>query len=174
MVFKVAIVIGSKTDLDAVRESNMLDFFKSVGVTWTVSVISAHRNPNELAEYCSNQSRAGTQIFIGVAGRAAALPGAMAAVLGGTKPVLGVGLSSSNPLDSLAATLSQICMPRGRSVMFCGLDKDGLYNAALAACSILALQDEHIRRMFEITLREENKPPQLDILTFQASWAKGS
>lgn len=162
---QVAIIIGSESDLNALETSGMLGFLNKVGVRWALSIISADRNPEELTEYCWKKYNQGTAVFIGVAGMAAVLPGAISAALGGRKPVLGVGLSSTSIANTLAATFSQTCKPAGVPVMFMGLDKAGLHNAAIAACAIIALTDVHINKALDQVVVENRKPVQTDLKT---------
>ena len=130
MAYDVAIVLGSKSDLDKVRQSKLLTTLDGVGITWELSVISAHRNPAALCNFVVER-RDHTLVFIGIAGMAAALPGAIASWVSGLVPVLGVALSSS-VLDGLDALLSEARMPSGCPVAVCGIDQAGLDNAAIA------------------------------------------
>jgi 5-(carboxyamino)imidazole ribonucleotide mutase len=157
------VVIGSKTDLEKVKQSNMLNVLKEVGVSWQLSAVSAHRNPTDLTNYVREREREGTAVFIGIAGMAAALPGALAFLVDGRKPVLGVALSSA-VLDGLDALLSQVRMPPGRPVAVCGIDEAGLYNAALTACQIVALINEDVRRKLGVFLEGTNKQPEIGLL----------
>lgn len=163
MTYDVVIVIGSESDLGKVDKSEMRTVLDGVGVSWELSVISAHRNPTALINFVSDRKNAGTMVFIGIAGMSAALPGALASLVDGLKPVLGVALSAS-VLDGLDALLSQARMPPGRPVMVCGIDEAGLYNAALAACSIIALVKPQLREKLASFLKTNNKQPVIGLL----------
>ncbi len=163
MPYDVVIVIGSKTDLDKVKQSKMLTVLDEVGVSWELSAISAHRNLTALTSFVNDRNREGTMVFIGIAGMSAALPGALASLVDGLKPVLGVALSAS-VLDGLDALLSQARMPPGHPVMVCGIDEAGLYNAALAACSIIALAKQRVREKLTAFLETSNKQPVIGLL----------
>jgi 5-(carboxyamino)imidazole ribonucleotide mutase len=163
MAYDVVIILGSESDLKKVEGSKMLQVLRDVGMTWVLSVISAHRNSDVLASYVNQCNIAGTQVFIGVAGMAAALPGAIAAHVQGHKIVLGVALSSP-VLDGLDALLSQVRMPPGRPVGVCGIDEPGLYNAALMACQIVALTDQEVRERFVQYMAAKNKPVKIGLL----------
>jgi len=163
MTYQVVIILGSQSDQQKVQDSKMLAVLEEVRVSWELSVISAHRNPEELDLHVNRRSAEGTPVFIGIAGMAAALPGQIAAILQGRKPVLGVALSSS-PLNGLAALLAEVCMPPGRPVMVCGSDEAGLYNAAQAACSIVALYHHEVRLRFNDFLERATKKPAIGLL----------
>lgn len=164
MPYDVVIVIGSTTDQEKVIHSKMLTVLNEVGVSWELSVISAHRNADVLTTFVNDHNRAGTMVFIGIAGMSAALPGALAALVGGLKPVLGVALSSS-VLDGLDALLSQARMPRGCPVGVYGIDESGLYNAALAACAIVGLVRSDVREKLRIFQETTMKQPVIGLFT---------
>lgn len=90
----------------------------------------------------------------------AALPGAIAAATNRTCPVLGVALSvgALGPLD---AVYSMISMPPGVPLQFCGVDKPGLANAALAAVQVLALTDEEVAEKLQNWFENNTKPSQI-------------
>ena len=97
---------------------------------------SAHRNPDEVAEYSKTAASRGVKVLIAGAGLAAALPGVVAAHT--TLPVIGVPLrSSKSVLDGLDALLSIVQMPPGVPVATVGVDN--AKNAAVLAARILAL-----------------------------------
>jgi 5-(carboxyamino)imidazole ribonucleotide mutase len=120
-------------------------FLQGVGVPFEVRIASAHRTPELLKQIVSNPSFA---IFIAGAGMAAALPGCIAALT--TKPVIGVPLSSKYGLED--SLLSIIQMPPGIPVLTVGLD--AAKNAAIAACEILAMNDEELETKLK-TIRQE-------------------
>lgn len=158
MPYDVVIVIGSQNDLDRVKRSGMLSVLDEVGVSWELSAISAHRHLTDLRRYVDDRCHEGTMVFIGVAGMSAALPGTLAALVSGLKPVLGVALSSA-VFSGLDALFSQVRMPTGRPVAVCGLDEAGLYNAALTACSIVALaKPELLPKLASLTAANTKQP----------------
>ena len=139
MSIDVAIIMGSKSDWDIMSHSaNILTQFN---IAHESKVISAHRTPELLDEYCSEAKQKGVKIFITGAGLAAALPGVVAAKT--TLPVIGVPLEASS-LEGLDALLSIVQMPPGIPVGTMTIGKAGAINAALYATAILALQDETI------------------------------
>ena len=136
----VAIILGSKSDLSVAKAA--VELLKELGITFSIHIASAHRTPR-LLQKLVEQSNA--EIFIGIAGLSAALPGAIASHT--TKPVIGVPVSGKVNLDAI---LSIVQMPPGIPVAAVGLDA-GL-NAAMLAAEMLALNDEaladklHLRR----------------------------
>ncbi len=144
MNIDVAIIMGSKSDWDIMSHSaNILTQFD---IAHESKVISAHRTPVLLDEYCSEAQQKGVKIFITGAGLAAALPGVVAAKT--TLPVIGVPLEASS-LDGMDALLSIVQMPPGIPVGTMTIGKAGAINAALYAAAILGLQDENIREKIQ-------------------------
>ena len=139
MSIDVAIIMGSKSDWDIMSHS--ADILTQFNISHESKVISAHRTPELLDEYCSEAKQKGVKIFITGAGLAAALPGVVAAKT--TLPVIGVPLEASS-LEGLDALLSIVQMPPGIPVGTMTIGKAGAINAALYATAILALQDETI------------------------------
>jgi phosphoribosylaminoimidazole carboxylase PurE protein len=136
----VAVLIGSPSDWDVLQAT--VQTLRELGVSHEARVLSAHRTPNELAEYVRQQDQGGTKVFIAGAGMAAHLAGAIAAHT--TRPVLAVPLASSelNGLDALLATAQ---MPPGVPVGTLAIGKAGAVNAALLAVSILAIERPQLR-----------------------------
>ncbi len=130
----VQIVLGSKSDMKVAEKA--VAVFKELGVKYSVTVASAHRTP-ELVDKIVAEADA--DVFIAIAGLAAALPGVIAART--TKPVIGVPVSGALNLDAI---LSVVQMPPGIPVAGVGLDRGD--NAALLAASIIALKDEKVRK----------------------------
>lgn len=146
----VAIIIGSKTDLPVVEESGMFDVLDQCGISWELSIISADRNPGKLSGYCDEARQKGVRIFIGAAGMAARLPGTIAANTKYFLPVIGVALPSEEFPNAQDASLSITRTPSGCPVLFAGIGKAGLKNAAIAAAQILANgEDEAARKIRE-------------------------
>ncbi len=108
---------------------------RSLGVDAEVRVLSAHRTPDELADFIRQQEASGCQVFIAGAGGAAALPGAVAALT--PRPVLGVPIQAWS-LDGLDSLLSMVQMPKGVPVATFAIGKAGAINAAIFAVQILA------------------------------------
>ncbi|MCH7828576.1 AIR carboxylase family protein [Patescibacteria group bacterium] len=150
----IIVILGSTSDEEAVRSSKMFEVLDEVGVSWTAAAISAHRNPEELRDYCLSS---GGKVFIGVAGMSAALPGAIAAIVK-ERPVIGVALAS-DVLDGMDALLSIVRMPPGVSVSCTGIGSAGLRNAAIQACQIIALGDKGVKSGLTVYLESNKREP---------------
>ena len=134
---KIQIMLGSKSDMPiAEKVKKILGEFT---VDYDIKVASAHRTPDVLKEIVQKSE---ADVFIGVAGLAAALPGSIAAHT--TKPVIGVPVSGKVNLDAI---LSIIQMPPGIPVAAVGLDRGD--NAALLAIEILAIKDKKLMGQLE-------------------------
>ncbi len=116
----------------------MLNEFK---VDFDLKVLSAHRTPDELAQYVLAAPDKGVKIFIAAAGMSAALAGAVAAHT--TLPVIGIPIETKN-LKGLDSLLSTVQMPPGIPVACMSMGKAGAKNAALLALAILALGNPKI------------------------------
>lgn len=135
----VGIVMGSDSDLPVMQDA--ADFLASAGVTFEMTITSAHRTPEHAARYARTARERGLKIIIAGAGMAAHLAGVMAAHT--TVPVIGVPLDASS-LNGLDALLSTVQMPPGIPVATMGIGKSGARNAAVLALRILALNDESL------------------------------
>jgi 5-(carboxyamino)imidazole ribonucleotide mutase len=141
---RVGIIMGSVSDWKTLAAAAaILDEF---GVSYEKNVVSAHRTPHRLVKYASGAKARGLRVIIAGAGGAAHLPGVTAAFT--TLPVLGVPVESK-ALKGLDSLLSIVQMPAGVPVGTLAIGEPGAKNAALLAISILALQDEKLRRGWE-------------------------
>jgi 5-(carboxyamino)imidazole ribonucleotide mutase len=129
----VGIVIGSKSDMELMQPA--ADELEQRGIMHEMRVMSAHREPDAVAEYASNARLRGLRVIIAGAGISAALPGAVASRT--DLPVIGVPLSGRlTAAGGLDAILSIVQMPPGVPVACVGLDN--ARNAAILAAQILA------------------------------------
>ncbi|HEX4109612.1 MAG TPA: 5-(carboxyamino)imidazole ribonucleotide mutase [Solirubrobacteraceae bacterium] len=130
---RVGIVMGSKSDMETMsKAAKELD---ERGILHETRVMSAHREPDVVAEYAKNARMRGLRVIIAGAGISAALPGAVAAHT--DLPVIGVPLSGRlTAAGGLDAILSIVQMPPGVPVACVGLDNPR--NAAILAAQILA------------------------------------
>lgn len=128
----VGIIMGSKSDWDTM--SCATEKLDELGVPYEVKVVSAHRTPDLLFEYCASARDRGLEVIIAGAGGAAHLPGMAASKT--PLPVLGVPVKSRalNGIDSL---LSIAQMPAGVPVATLAIGEAGAANAGLLAASIL-------------------------------------
>lgn len=130
---KVSVVMGSKSDFDVVKPAiAILDRF---GIERDVRVISAHRTPVEAHEYVVSAEKSGTEVFIGVAGKAAHLAGVLASFTALPVIALPVATSVMGGLDSL---LSMVQMPSGVPVATVAIN--GGENAGILAAQILSVK----------------------------------
>ena len=137
----VSIIMGSLSDMPVMKSA--AEFFDSMEIPFEINALSAHRTPDQVAEFARGAADRGIKVIIAGAGGAAHLPGVIAALT--TLPVIGVPVKSKalNGLDSL---LSIVQMPSGIPVATMALD--GAKNAAIFALQILAAGDEaYLARM---------------------------
>lgn len=129
---RVGIIMGSKSDMETMEKAGKV--LEEAGVLFEIRVMSAHRDPELVADYCKNARMRGLKVIIAGAGISAALPGVAAAHT--DLPVIGVPLTSSlTAAGGLDAILSIVQMPPGVPVAAVGLDNPR--NAAHLALRIL-------------------------------------
>ena len=129
----VGIVLGSASDMDVAEKAT--SHLEKLGIGYELAVASAHRTPERVRKYVSACTEAGAEVFIAIAGMAAALPGVVAAET--TLPVIGVPVKS-NAFEGLDALLSIAQMPPGIPVATVAVN--GGANAALLAAQILSIK----------------------------------
>ncbi len=133
---QITIVLGSKSDISKIEAG--LELFKEFNIAYKLEVISAHRNPDKLREFCLKSQEEGTKVFIACAGLAAALPGFIASYV--KVPVIGVALKGGL-MDGLDALFSIVSTPKGLGLASTGVGKSAFINAIIFSLEILALQD---------------------------------
>jgi 5-(carboxyamino)imidazole ribonucleotide mutase len=134
---KIQIIMGSSSDMPVAEKAKTI--FEEFKVDYNIRVASAHRTPEVLKKLVEKNN---ADVFIGIAGLSAALPGLIAAHT--IKPVIGVPVSGKVNLDAI---LSIIQMPPGIPVGAVGLDRGE--NAALLAVEILAVNDKKLTTKLE-------------------------
>jgi len=139
---KASVIVGSKSDEEI--GSKVKEALSEFGVEADFQVISAHRDPERLDAYIKGSD---SEVFIAVAGLAAALPGVIATKT--TRPVIGVPRDVR--LGGLDALLSIVQMPPGVPVATVGVDN--WKNAALLAVEILALKHPELSEKLEMARR---------------------
>ncbi len=146
----VSIIMGSTSDLPVMKEAaKILDDFE---IPFEINALSAHRTPEQAAEFAKSAVDRGVRVIIAGAGGAAHLPGVMAAFT--PLPVIGVPVRSSISIDGWDSILSILQMPPGIPVATVGLD--GARNAGILAVQILATGDEQIMSKM-LAFKEELK-----------------
>ena len=136
----VAIIMGSKSDLETLAEAR--DLLRELGVPHEVKVVSAHRTPDWMFEFAEKAEERGLEVIIAGAGGAAHLPGMVAAKT--TVPVLGVPIPATQ-LVGVDALLSIVQMPKGVPVGTLAIGKPGAANAALLAAEIVGNKHPEVR-----------------------------
>lgn len=138
---RVSIIMGSISDREIADK--VVKKLKEFGIEYEVKVISAHRALNLLEDYVKTAQEE-TQVFIGIAGKAAHLAGVIAGIT--TRPVIGIPVKSSL-MDGLDSLLSTVQMPSGVPVATVAVN--GGENAAILAAQILALSDKELQNKLE-------------------------
>ncbi|MCX8126267.1 MAG: 5-(carboxyamino)imidazole ribonucleotide mutase [Dehalococcoidia bacterium] len=138
----VSVVMGSKTDEPLMQPA--LKMLEQLGISYEVSVMSAHRTPAKVKEYASKAREKGIEVIIAGAGWAAHLPGVIASWT--DLPVIGVPLATSE-LKGVDALFSIVQMPSGVPVGSVGIGNSK--NAALLAARILSIKHPSIAKAYE-------------------------
>ncbi len=146
---RVLILLGSKSDLPVIE--GMYPLLERFGLKYEVVVASAHRQPDRLRKAVKKADKAGTEIFVAVAGMAAHLPGVVASLT--AKPVIGVPVAAG-PLAGVDALLSIVQMPPGVPVATVAVGSAGAKNAACLAARIMALSEPSVAVALEEYIRE--------------------
>ena len=140
---KVAIIMGSDSDLPVVRKA--ADTLQSFGVPYEMHVYSAHRTPEQARAFACSAREAGFGAIIAAAGMAAHLAGALAANT--TLPVIGIPMKSTTFTNGIDALLSTVQMPSGIPVATVAVD--GAVNAALLSIQILSVSDPELAKKLD-------------------------
>ena len=150
----VTILLGSKSDMPVAEKcTKILNHF---GVDYQLRVASAHRSPKFVEEIIHKAEEDGCKVFIAMAGLAAALPGAVAALT--TKPVIGVPCGGKVPFDSL---LSIVQLPPGVPAATVGVDRGD--NAGHLAVQMLALiNDDMAQKLVQDKLDQIERVLKMD------------
>lgn len=135
---KVAIVMGSKSDLPVMQDA--IDILKTFKIEVEVDIVSAHRTPDKLYDFSTNAHKRGINVIIAGAGGAAHLPGMVASM--SPLPVIGVPVKSSNSIDGWDSVLSILQMPGGVPVATVALN--GAKNAGILAAQIIGSSDTDV------------------------------
>ncbi len=148
----IGIIMGSDSDLPIMEKA--FEICKEFEIPFEIRILSAHRTPEEHAEYSKSAVDRGLKVIIAAAGMAAHLPGVTA---GNTiLPVIGVPIKSKFQ-DGLDSLLSIVQMPPGIPVATVAID--GAKNAALLAVQILSTGDESLKQKlakYKVKMAEES------------------
>ena len=135
---QVGIIMGSQSDLPVMAEAAQM--LEELGVTYELTVVSAHRTPDRMVEYARSARERGLKVIVAGAGGAAHLPGMVASMT--SLPVIGVPVKSSNSIDGWDSILSILQMPGGIPVATVALN--GAKNAGILAASMVGAFDEQV------------------------------
>ena len=140
---KVGIIMGSDSDLSVMSQAaELLDDF---GITYEITIVSAHRTPDRLFEYAKTAKTRSLSVIIAGAGGSAHLPGMVASLT--TLPVIGVPIQTK-ALGGLDSLYSIVQMPPGIPVATVAIN--GAKNAAILAASILSIHDETVAKRISV------------------------
>lgn len=148
---KVALIMGSDSDYEVLKPA--ISFLKDNDILVECNVMSAHRTPDLAKEFAKTAEDNGVDVIIAAAGKAAHLPGVLAAFT--TLPVIGIPVSSKE-LDGVDALYSIVQMPAGIPVATVAIN--GAKNAAILAVQILSLAYPYLKdnlRKFKEDMKNE-------------------
>ena len=132
---QTGIIMGSDSDLGIMQGA--ADILKEFGISFELTVVSAHRTPMRMVEYARTAKERGLKVIIAGAGGAAHLPGMIASIT--SLPVIGVPIKSSNSIDGWDSVLSILQMPNGIPVATVALN--AAKNAGILAATIIGAFD---------------------------------
>lgn len=134
---KVGIVMGSDSDMSIMAKA--ADVLKELGIDFDMTIISAHREPEEFFAYAKGAEEKGYKVIIAGAGKAAHLPGMCAAIF--PMPVIGIPMKTSD-LGGVDSLYSIVQMPTGIPVATVAIN--GAANAGILAAKMLATSDPEL------------------------------
>ena len=134
---KVGIVMGSDSDMPIMAKA--ADVLKELGIDFDMTIISAHREPEEFFSYAKGAEEKGYKVIIAGAGKAAHLPGMCAAIF--PMPVIGIPMKTSD-LGGVDSLYSIVQMPTGIPVATVAIN--GAANAGILAAKMLATSDPEL------------------------------
>ena len=140
------IILGSASDIHIAEKS--MDILEKLEIPYSLKIASAHRTPNLVREIVKQGTKTGIEVFIGIAGLAAHLPGAIAAYT--PRPVIGVPVDVKT--DGIDALDSCVHMPYPSPIATVGIDRGD--NGAILAAQFIGIHDSEIRERV-INLRKE-------------------
>ena len=141
---KVSVVMGSQSDYKTMRLT--IKILKVMGIKFETKIISAHRTPERMFAYAKSAIKNNIVLIIAGAGGSAHLPGMISSLT--SIPVLGVPIESKK-LKGLDSLISIAQMPKGIPVGTLAIGEDGAINAGLLAASIIASQDDKVKKKLD-------------------------
>ena len=163
---QVGIVMGSDSDMPIMAKA--ADILDKLGVSYEMTIISAHREPDVFFEYAKSAEKKGFKVIIAGAGMAAHLPGMCAAIF--PMPVIGIPMHTTS-LGGRDSLYSIVQMPTGIPVATVAIN--GGANAAILAAKILAASDEELLNKLKAYTAEQKeavkaKAAKLDSIGYEA------
>ncbi len=152
----VGIIMGSDSDLPVMKEAAQV--LKELSVAYEISILSAHRTPEQTIQYAKSAEERGLEVVIAGAGGAAHLPGIVAALT--PLPVIGVPIQSAS-LQGLDSLLSIVQMPAGVPVATVAINN--AKNAGILAAQILGVKAPDIRD------RVKNYKKKLELMVLESN-----
>lgn len=140
----VGIIMGSQSDLKIMKEA--AEALEELGVSYELTVVSAHRTPLRMVEYATKARARGLRVIIAGAGGAAHLPGMVASIT--SLPVIGVPVKSSNSIEGWDSVLSILQMPSGVPVATVALN--GARNAGILAAQVIGSVDKIVAKRLDV------------------------
>ena len=138
---QVSLVMGSQSDYKTMKFT--VNILKKMGIKFETKIISAHRTPKRMYDFAQSAEKRNIGVIVAGAGGSAHLPGMIAAIT--SIPVLGIPIESKK-LKGLDSLLSIAQMPKGIPVGTLAIGKDGAINAGLLAASIIANNDNSVKK----------------------------
>ena len=138
---QVSVVMGSQSDYKTMIFT--VNILKKMGIKFETKIISAHRTPKRMYDFAQSAEKRNIGVIVAGAGGSAHLPGMISAIT--SIPVLGIPIESKK-LKGLDSLLSIAQMPKGIPVGTLAIGKDGAINAGLLAASIIANNDNSVKK----------------------------
>lgn len=143
---KIMILLGSASDFAIAEKA--IDILETMEIPYDLHVASAHRTHQKVKQIVTESTNNGVEVFMGIAGLSAHLPGIIAANT--HKPVVGVPVNVK--LEGLDALFASVQMPQGAPVATMGIDRGE--NGAILASQIIGIRDHEVRRNLSHMRRE--------------------
>ncbi|QAR31821.1 5-(carboxyamino)imidazole ribonucleotide mutase [Ornithobacterium rhinotracheale] len=163
----VSIVMGSQSDLPKMKAA--ADILQALGISFELTLVSAHRTPERMFKYAQTASQRGIKVIIAGAGGAAHLPGMIASLT--TLPVIGVPIHSSNSIDGWDSVLSILQMPNGIPVATVALD--AAKNAGLLAARMVGAFETEVAKAVAEYQQSLKEKVEENILEVKGQFANG-
>lgn len=156
---KVAIIMGSQSDWPTMRNATIV--LEALNIDFDTQVVSAHRTPDRLYDFCRNASANGYSVIIAGAGGSAHLPGMAAALT--WLPVIAVPILSK-ALSGVDSLLSIVQMSKGVAVATQAIGDPGAYNAGLMAAQMLSIHSPDLQQALILWREQQTQSIPLEVV----------